>query len=70
MKAVAVTDHGNMFGAIDFYKKAKERGRQADLRLRDLRRRDQGPRRPTEQGGQPPHPAGQERGGLQEPPRT
>ncbi|MGZ6135505.1 MAG: PHP domain-containing protein, partial [Myxococcaceae bacterium] len=22
MSAVAVTDHGNMFGAIDFYKKA------------------------------------------------
>ena len=26
MNAVAVTDHGNMFGAIDFYKKAKEAG--------------------------------------------
>jgi DNA polymerase III subunit alpha len=26
MGAVAVTDHGNMFGAIDFYKKAKEGG--------------------------------------------
>jgi DNA polymerase III subunit alpha len=26
MSAVAVTDHGNMFGAIDFYKKAKEAG--------------------------------------------
>ncbi len=26
MGAVAVTDHGNMFGAIDFYKKAKEAG--------------------------------------------
>jgi DNA polymerase-3 subunit alpha len=26
MKAVAVTDHGNMFGAVDFYKKAKEAG--------------------------------------------
>src|SRR4051812_15880710 len=26
MKSVAVTDHGNMFGAIDFYKKAKEAG--------------------------------------------
>ena len=24
MKSVAVTDHGNMFGAVDFYKKAKE----------------------------------------------
>ncbi|MEN9800179.1 MAG: hypothetical protein RL653_3876 [Pseudomonadota bacterium] len=26
MGAVAVTDHGNMFGTIDFYKKAKEAG--------------------------------------------
>ena len=29
MKAVAVTDHGNMFGAISFYKAAKEAGVQA-----------------------------------------
>lgn len=26
MKAVAITDHGNMFGAIEFYKAAKEAG--------------------------------------------
>jgi DNA polymerase-3 subunit alpha len=26
MKSVAVTDHGNMFGAIDFYKQAKDAG--------------------------------------------
>jgi DNA polymerase-3 subunit alpha len=26
MNAVALTDHGNMFGAIDFYKKAKAAG--------------------------------------------
>ncbi|HEX9048948.1 MAG TPA: DNA polymerase III subunit alpha [Anaeromyxobacter sp.] len=26
MKTVAVTDHGNLFGALDFYKKAKEAG--------------------------------------------
>src|SRR5207253_6163622 len=31
MKAVAVTDHGNMFGAISFYKTAKEAGGQAVL---------------------------------------
>ncbi|HRG96198.1 MAG TPA: DNA polymerase III subunit alpha [Polyangiaceae bacterium] len=31
MKAVAVTDHGNMFGAITFYKAAKEAGVQAIL---------------------------------------
>ena len=29
MSAVAVTDHGNMFGAITFYKAAKEAGVQA-----------------------------------------
>src|SRR6476659_10230940 len=26
MEAVAITDHGNMFGALDFYLKAKEHG--------------------------------------------
>src|ERR1700691_6677712 len=31
MRAVAVTDHGNMFGAISFYKAAKEAGVQAIL---------------------------------------
>ncbi len=31
MKAVAMTDHGNMFGAISFYKAAKEAGVQAIL---------------------------------------
>src|SRR6266571_5166259 len=31
MRAVAVTDHGNMFGAITFYKAAKEAGAQAIL---------------------------------------
>ncbi len=31
MKAVAVTDHGNMFGAITFYKAAKEAGVQSIL---------------------------------------
>jgi len=31
MSSVAVTDHGNMFGAIDFYKKAKEAGVQPIL---------------------------------------
>ena len=31
MPAVALTDHGNMHGAIDFYKKAKDAGIQAIL---------------------------------------
>ena len=26
MEAVAITDHGNMFGALDFYTKGKEHG--------------------------------------------
>jgi len=26
MRAVAMTDHGNMFGAVDFYKKMKKAG--------------------------------------------
>ena len=26
MPAIAVTDHGNMFGAIEFYQKAKKAG--------------------------------------------
>ena len=26
MKSVAITDHGNMFGVIDFYKEAKKQG--------------------------------------------
>src|SRR5687767_15788538 len=26
MKSVAMTDHGNLFGAVDFYKKAKAAG--------------------------------------------
>ena len=46
MSAVAVTDHGNMFGAIDFYKKAKDAGIKPIFGLRGLRRRDQGPHRP------------------------
>ena len=26
MESVALTDHGNIYGAVEFYKKAKERG--------------------------------------------
>ena len=35
-KSVAITDHGVMYGVIDFYKAAKKRGHQADHRLRGL----------------------------------
>ena len=65
MKTVAVTDHGNMFGAIDFYTEAKAARRQADLRLRDLRRAR--PARQDRAPVEPPHPAREERGRLQEP---
>ena len=33
MPAVAITDHGSMFGVVDFYKKAKKAGLQASHRL-------------------------------------
>ena len=65
-----MTDHGNLYGAIEFYRECKARGHQPDHRLRGLRRprqahrpRGQAPRR----GRLPPHAAGQERHRLQEP---
>ena len=33
MPAIAMTDHGNLHGAYDFYSKAREQRRQADHRL-------------------------------------
>ena len=33
MPAIALTDHGNLFGAIDFYEKAKSRRDEAHPRL-------------------------------------
>ena len=47
MKPVAITDHGNLFGALDFYQKAKAARREADLRLRDLRRARSAATRPS-----------------------
>ena len=35
-KAVAMTDHGNIYGAVHFFNAAKKQGRQADPRLRTL----------------------------------
>ena len=37
MPAVAMTDHGNIFGAVHFVNAAKQGGHQADRRLRALR---------------------------------
>ena len=39
MPAVAITDHGVLYGVIDFYKTAKVEGHQAHPRLRGLRGR-------------------------------
>ena len=67
MDSVAVTDHGNMFGTIDFYKKAKEAGVKPIFGCETYVSA-------TTAAGQdraqelPPHPARQERRGLQEPP--
>ena len=36
MDSLAITDHGVMYGVIDFYKAAREAGHQAHLRLRGL----------------------------------
>jgi len=35
-EAVALTDHGVLYGAVEFYKKAKEKGNKANYRLRSL----------------------------------
>ncbi len=45
MPAVAITDHGNLHGAIEFYQEATKAGHQADHRLRGLHGAglDQGP---------------------------
>ena len=45
MNALALTDHGNLHGALEFYKKAQGRGDQSDHRLRSLHR----PRQPLRQ---------------------
>ena len=37
MKAMAITDHGNMFGAVAFHDACREQGPEADPRLRGLR---------------------------------
>ena len=47
MNALALTDHGNLHGALEFYQKAKDVGHQSDPRLRGLHR----PRQPLPQRG-------------------
>jgi DNA polymerase III subunit alpha len=38
MTSLALTDHGNLHGALEFYRKAKGGGDQSDYRLRGLHR--------------------------------
>ena len=71
MPAVAMTDHGNMFGAVEFYKKAVDAGVQpiigCEVYVAPESRATSGVGRGDdfEAGGNyPPHPAGDERGGL------
>ena len=67
MPAVAMTDHGNLFGAVEFYNAAKEQGRPARHRLRGLRRaagpHGRAPSRPL----QPPGAAVRKPGRLPQP---
>ena len=43
MPSLALTDHGNLFGAIQFYNTARKKGLEADHRLRNLRRQGKPP---------------------------
>ena len=70
MKSVAVTDHGNLFGAVDFYKKAREAGVKPILGMEAYVAGDKGRADRTERHRPPPHPAGQERRGLGQPAPT
>lgn len=35
--SVAITDHGSMYGVVDFYKAAKAKGNPSDHRMRGIR---------------------------------
>ena len=71
MKALAVTDHGNMFGAVAFHDAARREGHQADPGLRDLRRHRAAASTSAgtgiDGGVQPPDAAGHGRGRLPQP---
>ena len=45
MNALAITDHGNLYGALEFYQACRERGHQSDRRLRGVCRARQPVRR-------------------------
>ena len=64
MKAVALTDHGNMFGAITFYKAAKEPGSRRSSAASSRSRADAAT---AARHASPPAAPGGDRGGVQEP---
>ncbi len=67
-KAVAITDHGNIYGAVHFFDAAKKQGSEADSWLRALRLPEgRSPRRSAGRRLQPPAGAGGERRGLPQP---
>ena len=80
--AIGITDHGNMYGVLDFYKACRDAGRQPDHRHRGLHgrreplraagpagahRRHRRRRRRRQEALLPPDPAGRERRRLPQP---
>ena len=70
MKAMAITDHGNMFGAVAFHDACREQGLKpilgCEIYVATGSRFEQ-PGRERLRGLQPPHAAGLERRGLPQP---
>ena len=63
MPAIAMTDHGAMFGALDFYEAGRRRGREAHPRRRGLRRPGLSVRpQPRRERGEVPPPHAASRG--------
>ena len=68
MPAVAMTDHGNIFGAVIVRQCRQRSGCEADPRLRALHLQEGRPsRRARGRHLQPPHRAGRKRSGLSQP---
>ncbi len=69
MPAVAITDHGNLYGAIEFYQAGDEGRDQADHRLRGVHGAgfDQGPAEQSARRGVSFHSAGEGRDRLPQP---
>ncbi len=69
MPALAVTEHGNMFSSVIFHDQARQARREADPRLRGLRRAGRPPDEERHAGrdGEPPRAAGRDRRGVPQP---